>query len=89
MNSIQRDLLLYFRTDAASSRMYKTLIAQGYDKRELAAMFLALRTIGFLARTNTRGPMAATFCVTKLGRSFLLHEYGISLEGSEQQKEFV
>lgn len=85
MISIQKDVLLFFKTDAASSHMYKALVAQGYDKDELKAMFLALRTMGFLARTNTRGPMAASFCISRAGRRFLLAEWGIHLD----EKEFA
>jgi len=76
---LQRDMLLFFRVDAPSAKMYEVLEAKGYEKDALKAMFLAVKTMGFVARTNSRGPKAATFCITSAGRGYLEDQFSIRL----------
>ena len=79
MNILQHDMLVYFRKDAPSSRMYPTFKGK-YTQSELTRTLSALRTLGLIVRTNPRGPKAATFCISRKGRAYLEAEYGVVLE---------
>ena len=82
---IQRDLLLYFRTDALSSQLYPTFKGN-YSPADLKAVFLALKTLGLVVRTNPRGTRAATFCISRSGRQYLEAVYNETLPHPDEQR---
>ena len=81
---IQRDRLLYFRTDALSSQLYPTFKGK-YSTANLKATFLALKTLGLVVRTNPRGTRAATFCISRSGRQYLEAVYSEVLPHPDDQ----
>ena len=82
---IQRDLLLYFCADAISSQMYPTFKGN-YSTADLKAVFLALKTLGLVVRTNPRGTRAPTFCISRTGRQYLEAVYHETLPHPDEQR---
>lgn len=71
-------VLLQFRTDKRSHDMYEQL-KDSYSYTQLRETFISLRKLGYLVRTNPRGAMGATFCITKSGRRLMYSQYGIDI----------
>ena len=77
---LKREVLLYFRQDNVPIDLYRLMKKKyGIEKPEVQEVFLSLKALGYITRTNAHGTVGATFCVTKTGRDLVEYEYGITL----------
>jgi hypothetical protein len=61
--------------------MYQAL--PQFDRKDLRRIFISLKHLRYVVRTNPRAGAAATFCISQKGRDLLKTQYGIDLEDGE------
>lgn len=68
-DDIEKAVLAYFDQDAQIKGLYEQL--GQHDKERVRAVFVYLRKLGYLTKTNPRSSWAATYCITAKGRQWL------------------